>query len=61
METGEAPEAVAETVVKAATVAVPKRRYTAGKVASQIRFFRRFAPEAAFDKILRKQMNLSAT
>lgn len=61
MEAGDAPEVVAETVVKAATVAVPRRRYTAGKIASQIRFFRRFAPEAAFDKILRKQMNLSAT
>ena len=61
MEAGDAPEVVAETVVKAATVAVPRRRYTAGKIASQIRFFRRFAPEAAFDKILRRQMNLSAT
>ena len=61
MEVGDAPEVVAEAVVKAATVAVPRRRYTAGKIASQIRFFRRFAPEATFDKILRKQMNLSAT
>lgn len=60
MEAGDAPEVVAEKVVKAATVAVPRRRYTAGKIASQIRFFRRFAPEAAFDRILRKQLNLSA-
>ena len=61
MEAGDAPEVVAATVLKAATEAVPRRRYTAGRIASQIRFFRRFVPEAAFDKILRKQFNLSAT
>jgi hypothetical protein len=49
---------VAETVVKAATAAVPRRRYTAGKLARQVRFLRRFVPESAFDKSLRKQNNL---
>ncbi|MBD9360065.1 SDR family NAD(P)-dependent oxidoreductase [Methylomonas fluvii] len=51
---GDAPEVVADTVVKAATAAVPKRLYTAGKQASQVRFLRRFMPEALVDKSLRK-------
>jgi short-subunit dehydrogenase len=58
VETGDDPQVVAETVVKAATAAVPKRRYTAGKLARQVRFLRRFVPESAFDKSLRKQSNL---
>jgi NAD(P)-dependent dehydrogenase (short-subunit alcohol dehydrogenase family) len=58
METGDAPEVVAETVVKAATAAVPRRRYAAGKMARHIGYLRRFAPEAAFDKSLRRQMRL---
>ena len=40
METGDAPEVVAETVVKAATAAVPRRRYAAGKMARQVSFLR---------------------
>lgn len=51
---GNAPEVVADTVLKAATAAVPKRRYTAGKQAGQVRFLRRFMPEALVDKSLRK-------
>lgn len=51
---GDAPEVVADTVLKAATVAVPKRRYTAGKQANQVRFLCRFLPEALVDKSLRK-------
>jgi short-subunit dehydrogenase len=58
VETGDDPQVVAETVVKAATAAVPRRRYTAGKLARQVRFLRRFVPESAFDKSLRKQNNL---
>jgi short-subunit dehydrogenase len=52
--TGDAPEVVAETVVKAANAASPKRRYTAGKAAGQVRFMRRFLPESFVDKGLRK-------
>lgn len=55
---GDAPETVAATVVKAATAAVPRRRYAAGKAAGRISFLRRFVPEAMFDKSLRKQMQL---
>ncbi|PKM10257.1 MAG: short-chain dehydrogenase/reductase [Gammaproteobacteria bacterium HGW-Gammaproteobacteria-3] len=51
---GDAPEVVADTVIKAATIASPKLRYAAGKQASQVRFLRRFLPEAMVDKSLRK-------
>jgi short-subunit dehydrogenase len=51
---GDAPELVANTVLKAATGTAPRLRYTAGKQASQVRFLRRFLPEAMVDKSLRK-------
>ncbi|MCQ8181802.1 oxidoreductase [Methylomonas sp. SURF-1] len=57
---GDAPEVVAYTVLKAATAATPRRRYTAGKQAGQVRFLRRFLPEAIVDKSLRKFNNLPA-
>ncbi|MDZ4371302.1 MAG: hypothetical protein U1C74_07780, partial [Phenylobacterium sp.] len=59
-ETGVAPEVVARTCVEAATTFVPKRRYAAGKMARQVSFLRRFVPESAFDKSLRKQNGLPA-
>src|SRR5205807_8221021 len=58
METGDAPEIVAETILKAATASVPKSRYAAGKKARQVSFLRRFVPASAFDKSLRKQNGL---
>ena len=54
IQTGDAPEVVAEAVVKAAMANVPKRRYAAGKQARQVRFLRRFLPEAVVDRSLRK-------
>ena len=54
IEAGDAPDIVADTVVKAATEAMPRRRYTAGKQAGQVRFLRRFLPESMVDKSLRK-------
>ncbi len=51
---GDAPEVVANIVLKAATDTVPKRRYTAGKLSTQVRFLRRFFPESIVDKNLRK-------
>lgn len=54
MQSGDTPEMVAATVLKAATTKTPKRRYTAGKQAGQVRFLRRFFPEALVDKGLRK-------
>jgi short-subunit dehydrogenase len=55
---GDAPEVVASAVLKAATDAAPRRRYTAGKLARQVSFMRRFLPECMVDKNLRKFNNL---
>ncbi|KAA1175513.1 oxidoreductase [Rhizobium tropici] len=60
VEAGDAPEVVADVVVKAANAASPKRRYTAGKAAGQVRFIRRFLPESFIDKNLRKFNRLPA-
>ncbi len=57
---GDSPDVVGAVVVRAATAHTPRRRYTAGDVARRIGFLRRFVPEAAFDKSLRKQMRLPA-
>lgn len=58
IESGDAPEVVARTVLKAATDSDPKRRYAAGKMARQVGILRRFVPASAFDKSLRKQNGL---
>ncbi|HUR96404.1 MAG TPA: oxidoreductase [Gemmatimonadales bacterium] len=60
MKAADSPELVARAVVNAATAAAPRRRYTAGRMARQISLLRRFVPESAFDKSLRKQMRLPA-
>lgn len=60
VEAGDAPEVVADMVVKAANAFSPKRRYTAGKAAGQVRFMRRFLPESFVDKNLRKFSRLPA-
>jgi short-subunit dehydrogenase len=54
IQTGDAPEVVAATVVKAATTALPRRRYAAGRQARQVHLLRRFLPESIVDKSLRK-------
>ena len=58
MPKADRPEVVADVVVKAATDARPRRRYTAGKAARQVSILRRFAPTEIFDKSLRKQFRL---
>jgi len=58
IETGDAPEVVAKTVLEAATASAPKRRYAAGKMARRVGILRRFVPESAFDRSLRKQNGL---
>jgi short-subunit dehydrogenase len=60
LETGDAPEIVARTILEAATASVPRRRYAAGKMARRVSILRRFVPESAFDKSLRKQNGLPA-
>ncbi len=57
---GDAPEVVADAVVKAALVTNPKRRYTAGEQATRVRFLRRFLPESMVDRTLRKFNELPA-
>ena len=54
VEAGDAPQVVADTVVKAATARKPKLRYSAGKQSGQVRSLRRFMPERLVDNILRK-------
>jgi hypothetical protein len=57
-EIGDAPEIVAETVLK---VRLPQSRGGATRRerrSRQTSFLRYFVPEAAFDKALRKQMGL---
>lgn len=58
VETGDAPEVVAKSVVEAATASAPRSRYAAGKMARRISILRRFVPQSAFDKSLRKQSGL---
>ncbi|HEY5794463.1 MAG TPA: oxidoreductase [Bosea sp. (in: a-proteobacteria)] len=60
IETGDAPELVATTILEAATTSTPKLRYAAGKMARQVSLLRRFVPASAFDKSLRKQNGLPA-
>ena len=60
MPKADLPDVVAAVVVKAATDARPRRRYTAGKTAKQISMLRRFVPTEMFDKSLRKQFRLPA-
>jgi NAD(P)-dependent dehydrogenase (short-subunit alcohol dehydrogenase family) len=60
VETGDAPQVVADTVVKAATDPMPKLRYAAGKQSRQISVLRRFVPASAFDKSVRKHSGLPA-
>jgi NAD(P)-dependent dehydrogenase (short-subunit alcohol dehydrogenase family) len=54
------PEVVAGTVVTAATAAKPHLRYTAGRDAATVSLLRRFVPMSAFDKSLRKRMQMPA-
>ncbi|KQP08558.1 oxidoreductase [Methylobacterium sp. Leaf93] len=58
MATADTPDIVAKVVVTAATVAAPHLRYTAGSMARQAGFLRRFVPAKQFDKSFRKQMHL---
>jgi NAD(P)-dependent dehydrogenase (short-subunit alcohol dehydrogenase family) len=57
---GDAPQVVADAVVKAATVRKPKLRYPAGKQSQQVGLLRRFMPQRIVDGILRKFNGLPA-
>src|SRR4051794_25016144 len=58
MATADAPEIVAEVVLKAASAARPKIRYTAGGLANRLRLLRRFAPAGMLDAGIRKDLRL---
>lgn len=60
MTTADPPEVVARTVVTAATAPTPRTRYAAGRLAKKVSLLRRFVPAAAFDKSLRKQLQMTA-
>jgi NAD(P)-dependent dehydrogenase (short-subunit alcohol dehydrogenase family) len=54
------PGVVANVVLQAATAARPKLRYTAGGLASRLRWLRRFAPASLVDAGIRKNLQLDA-
>lgn len=56
----DAPGVVADVVLKAASAARPKLRYTAGPVANRVRLLRRFAPSGLVDAGIRKDLRLDA-
>jgi len=61
MATAEQPGVVAEVVLKAASAAHPKLRYTAGGLASRLRLLRRFAPAGLVDAGIRRDLRLDGT
>jgi NAD(P)-dependent dehydrogenase (short-subunit alcohol dehydrogenase family) len=58
MSTADHPDVVANVVLKAARAARPKLRYTAGGLASRLRFLRTFAPAGLVDAGIRKDLRL---
>ena len=60
VEAGDEPGVVAEVVLKAASAARPKLRYTAGNVAGRLRLLRKYAPVGVMDAGIRKDLQLGA-
>jgi NAD(P)-dependent dehydrogenase (short-subunit alcohol dehydrogenase family) len=58
MATADQPGVVADVVLKAATAARPKLRYTAGGLARRLLLLRRFAPAGLVDAGIRKDLRL---
>jgi NAD(P)-dependent dehydrogenase (short-subunit alcohol dehydrogenase family) len=54
------PSVVAEVVLQAASATRPRLRYTAGGVASRLRWLRRFAPAVVMDAGIRRDLRLDA-
>lgn len=61
MATAEQPGIVAAVVLKAASAARPRLRYTAGELAGRLTLLRRFAPAALMDAGIRRDLRLDAT
>jgi len=60
MAVADPPDVVADVVLKAASAARPRLRYTAGKLAGRLWLLRRFAPAGALDSGIRKDLQLDA-
>lgn len=58
MATADQPRVVAEVVLKAASAASPRPRYTAGGLAGRLAWLRRFAPAGLMDAGIRKDLRL---
>ena len=61
MSTADQPGIVAEVVLKAASAAHPRLRYTAGGLARRLIWLRRFVPAGLVDAGIRKDLRLDAT
>jgi NAD(P)-dependent dehydrogenase (short-subunit alcohol dehydrogenase family) len=61
MATADQPSVVADVVLKAATAAHPKLRYTAGGLAGRLRLLRTFAPAGLIDAGIRRDLRLDAS
>jgi NAD(P)-dependent dehydrogenase (short-subunit alcohol dehydrogenase family) len=59
MATADEPTVVANVVLRAASAAHPKLRYTAGALAARVRLLRRFAPAGLVDAGIRKGLDLA--
>jgi NAD(P)-dependent dehydrogenase (short-subunit alcohol dehydrogenase family) len=60
MAAADDPGVVADAVLKAASAARPKLRYTAGGLAGRLRLLRRFAPAGLIDTGIRKELRIDA-
>lgn len=58
MATADQPRVVAEVVLRAASAAHPKIRYTAGGLAGRLRFLRTYMPASMVDAGIRKDLRL---
>jgi NAD(P)-dependent dehydrogenase (short-subunit alcohol dehydrogenase family) len=58
MATADQPHVVAEVVLRAASAAHPKVRYTAGGLAGRLRFLRTYMPASMVDAGIRKDLRL---
>lgn len=58
IENGDGPGVVAAVVLKAASAARPKLRYTVGAAAGRLRWIRSFAPAGMVDSAIRKELRL---
>ena len=59
LDVAEEPEVVADTVLKAASAACPKTRYTSGTAATRLRLMHTLLPASLLDAGIRKQLRIA--